>query len=361
MRCVLLCAFLLFTSAVEVRIPVFAFYYPWYQTPVVSGKWGHWKVVFSEEEIERIRRDPEKAKKFEQFLSSKQQRLQMGVFLPEEDDYAELDANGLPLGRVTHHPLIGFYDSSDDRLIRTHFRWAKDAGIQAFIISWWGKDSFSDKVFQKMLNISEKVNGPFLTVYYEQAPEGRKEDTLNELVYILQQYAVREKFLRREEGPVIFIYSRAMNALNRLEWGEIAAELMQFSALLIGDVNDPYALPENFAGAHWYNPVEQILAKKDMKEEYADYVQRARDKGKLACIPVIPGYDDTKIRREGKKLDREGGELYVRLFEKARAAEPDCILITSWNEWHEGTEIEPSIEERDAYIRLTRLYTIVAP
>jgi len=35
---------------------------------------------------------------------------------------------------------------------------------------------------------------------------------------------------------------------------------------------------------------------------------------------------------------------------------PNWIMICSWNEWHEGSEIEPSVEYGDYYIRLTREY-----
>ena len=42
--------------------------------------------------------------------------------------------------------------------------------------------------------------------------------------------------------------------------------------------------------------------------------------------------------------DRWGGETYRVLWQEAIAAAPDYVLITSWNEWHEGSEIEASVE-----------------
>ena len=36
-----------------------------------------------------------------------------------------------------------------------------------------------------------------------------------------------------------------------------------------------------------------------------------------------------------------------------RASEPQWILITSFNEWHEGPQIEPSVEFYTFYLKLT--------
>jgi len=73
-------------------------------------------------------------------------------------------------------------------------------------------------------------------------------------------------------------------------------------------------------------------------------------------VTVIPGYDDTKIRHPGLKADRLDGEVYRVLWEEAIKAKPDWVLITSWNEWHEGSEIEPSLEYGDQYLQLTKDY-----
>ena len=67
---------------------------------------------------------------------------------------------------------------------------------------------------------------------------------------------------------------------------------------------------------------------------------------RIACLTIIPGFDDRKLGRPAPRptTDRHGDETLRILFTEAVAANPDWILITSWNEWHEGSEIEPSLE-----------------
>ena len=68
--------------------------------------------------------------------------------------------------------------------------------------------------------------------------------------------------------------------------------------------------------------------------------------GKISTVTIIPGYDDRKTAQSPLRpvTERWGGETYRVLWQEAIAAVPDYILITSWNEWHEGSELEPSVE-----------------
>jgi hypothetical protein len=78
--------------------------------------------------------------------------------------------------------------------------------------------------------------------------------------------------------------------------------------------------------------------------------------GKISTITVIPGYDDTKIRKPGLAVKRYKTRLYRAQWEEAIKADPHWILITSFNEWHEGSEIEPSAEYKHQYLELTSRY-----
>jgi hypothetical protein len=68
--------------------------------------------------------------------------------------------------------------------------------------------------------------------------------------------------------------------------------------------------------------------------------------GKISTVTVMPGYDDRSVHRPPPRpvTARWGGETYEALWREAIAAAPDYVLITSWNEWHEGSELEPSVE-----------------
>jgi glycoprotein endo-alpha-1,2-mannosidase len=60
---------------------------------------------------------------------------------------------------------------------------------------------------------------------------------------------------------------------------------------------------------------------------------------------VGPGYIDTRIRpwNAENTRARQNGKYYDQSFQAAIKQKPDFIGITSFNEWHEGTQIEPAV------------------
>ncbi len=77
----------------------------------------------------------------------------------------------------------------------------------------------------------------------------------------------------------------------------------------------------------------------------------------LGVAEIGPGYDHSAVPgRAPLVAPRENGEHYKRAWEKAIRAGARIILIETWNEWHEGTDIADSREYGRQYIDLTRLY-----
>jgi len=76
--------------------------------------------------------------------------------------------------------------------------------------------------------------------------------------------------------------------------------------------------------------------------------------GSLRTVLVSPGVDAGKDRF----VSRRAGELYANGWLKIRSARPDFILIRSWNDFAEGTEIAPSRQFGAEFRDATRLHTI---
>jgi glycoprotein endo-alpha-1,2-mannosidase len=306
----------------QVPRKVLAFYYPWYGRPENHGHWVHWDNV-----------------------------------RPEAHEIAN----------STHYPAIGAYDSRDPATIDYHIHLAKSHGVDGFICSWWGQGTFEDGAFAKVLDRAEESSFE-VTIYWETVPgEGRAKiaRAVDDLLYILERYGSHPAFLKVDSKPVIFVYGRVMGQIDMSEWPEVITltqECYGEDFLLIADgYQESYA--RLFDGIHTYNICGWVQGK--TADELRDYssksfaraVEIAKSCARLSCITIIPGYDDTKIRTPGINAGRLGGEVYRVLWEQAIAADPDWILITSWNEWHEGSEIEPSWEYGDQYIKITGEYS----
>ncbi len=280
---------------------VLAFYYPWYGTPTgPSGRWVHWNSA-----------------------------------------HANYDA--------THVPLSGYYDSLDPETVRRQIRQAKAAGIDGFIASWWGLGSFEDHAFAVLLRVAEEESF-LVTIYYEDA--ATPAQIVTDVSTIVFRYASSPAFLSIDGRPVVFFYVRVAAKFTIDEWEGVFAALDANgrSVFAIGDRLDPSYL-QAFQGLHAYNPVGMTL--EETRTQYAAASLAARLAGGLFAATVIPGYQEGYPGAAGPVLGRADGATYRTYWEVARASKPQWILITSWNEWHEGTEIEPSVQFGGAYLEFT--------
>jgi hypothetical protein len=67
----------------------------------------------------------------------------------------------------------------------------------------------------------------------------------------------------------------------------------------------------------------------------------------LLCAPSVgPGYDARRGSGDPRVKPRRKGATYDAMWRAAIAAKADRITITSYNEWHEGTQIEPAAPPR---------------
>lgn len=243
--------------------------------------------------------------------------------------------------RSIHKPLLDYYWSFNNKVMERHIEYALRAGIDGFIISWWGKGSFSDifmeRFMERLKNTSLKV-----TIYYEKSGEH-----LDEIPYIISKFGKHPSFLRINGKPVIFYYRTAVNNTPSETW----TALKKLDIINIVDMIDGSLFP-CIDGIHIYNPMKE----KNLLSFYRGMNITAHSQGKIFSATVFPGYNDTISRTPGFVVNRKNGNFYNHIWNIAVQSNPDIILITSFNEWFEGTEIEPSEELGFFYLDCTNKY-----
>jgi hypothetical protein len=317
---------------------VMAFYHDWYGNPTgPSGQWAHWDhpiwVTSTGQEVGR--HDPNN------FVNSK--RRDIGA---------------------TNYPLKGPYDSRDPEIIRWHIKLAHEAGIDVFAVDWWGDMSnkeFTDATMKILMDLNEEEDlGMKFCILFDglwghpQPPSLDK--TIARLEYAIKKYGKRTSYLKVEGSPVFFIYATQVYPANT--WSDIIFKIRHdgYSALFFSDAfKEEYA--EVFDGLQNYAPPGLFDPNQDFTKAYLDVAQLAKKRSEPYGFDVIPGYDDKKVRQPGMIIPRENGATYEKTWKAVLSSGCQWALITSWNEWHEGTEIEPSIEYGHQYLEMTKNYS----
>ena len=307
---------------------VLAFHYPWYGTPEgPTGRWRHWN-------------HPR--------LAMPEARV-LGFRNPRR----EAAPGRLDVG-ATDYPAGGPYDSRDPRLIRAQLDAAAAAGLDGFVVSWWGGESEEARTFAALL-AAARGTGLRLAPYYEAGelwPRGGA-GVAADLEALLDRHGGHPAFLRFGEAPVVFVY--AAHRLRPPVWEYVLRRLHAGGrrVFLVGDAARSGWI-ERLDALHVYTPVTVLAAGRDLTADYRARAAAAAAAGIPFLAAVAPGFDDRAIRRPGTVVPRLDGATYDATWRAALAAEPAWVLVASWNEWHEGSEIEPSVEHGARYLEATR-------
>ncbi len=276
----------------DVGIDVGAFFYPWY------GKYRHW--------IDGGHNPP---------------ITWASNYLPSlfNSQYPNLISDNL-------------YSSNDTNTIKKQIQLMNDTGIEFGIVSWWGQNTYEDMVFKKIINnvhptiAGNGYNKFRWAILYENEGFGDPTATkiVNDLNYIKQNYASSPYYLHVNGKPVIFVYNAAhsgSNPLNDLDrWKQAKAQVPFYVVFKV----DPLPL-----GA---NPTDM-----DSWYQYAP-ASKYFEQQKTFSAFVSPGFWKY---HESVRLPANPTE-FENAVSKLKQAQVTWKLVETWNEWGEGTGIEPA-------------------
>lgn len=335
--------------------------------------------------------------------ASAQSELALGVFyFPGWRDNTPAAPAPDPWQRIQSYPdrkpLLGWYNEGDDSVMRQHLDWMIQYGLKFVVFDWyWGKDNrvYLDHALSAYMRAPQKSQLPFALLWANHGDVPSSQANFNRMVdWWVRYYAPRPEFLRIDGKPVVFVYS-ALDLDQRAKWfGSSTQQLLagaQKRALdaglpgfyfVAGATGDTPNVLRNakimgYSAVSAYNFHAPAGQEGKLSYSYTalsaayqtHWQQYASTSSVPAILPLTSGWDK---RPWGGTYDARHDQCTPTLDEfknhlnKGRAAltalnQPGQKLgvICCWNEFGEGSFIEPTIAQNKA--RLEQILEVFGP
>lgn len=274
-------------------------------------------------------------------------------------------------------PVLGWYDEGNPEVADWQIKWAAEHGVTFFMVDWywckghrhlehWLHDAYMKARYRKYLKWA------VMWANHNPPHTHSLEDWRNVTRYWIDHYFGMDEYYRIDGKPAVFIWA-PRNIRRDLGGSDKAAQLYALSQQMAREAGLPgisfvamsshenravvreleregyramtsyhaFQLAKQRAGSRWFSFADVV--------ETSPEVWRAEDAraGKLLSIPLVDtGWASQPWHgRQATVIHGRTPQLFGQLCRKARAyAEQHgkrIIAVGPWNEWGEGSYIEP--------------------
>jgi hypothetical protein len=298
--------------AEETRPLILAHYMPWYTAQPVSERWGwHWTMDHF---------DPEQQVDGRREIASK------------------------------FYPLIGPYDSGDVHVLEYHLLTMKLAGIDGVIVDWYGLTDYRDYAIlhrntTRLLQQCERLGMKFVICYEDQTipalvesqrikESDRVAHAVSEINWLHKYWFQSPSYVRFDGEPVMLSFGHA--GLTDAEWSralrDIDSPILYYS--------QGYRRDGAVGGFGWPVPQQGM----EHNDRFLAGAGQWPDSIPVAFPRFVDIYGEAGVGDGYPPLPDQGGTTFRQTVTKAVNAKTRMIQIATWNDWGEGTQIEPSRE-----------------
>lgn len=319
----------------EDRPLLMAHYMPWYQTPAISGYWGwHWTM--------------------------------------DHFDPTQLDADGNP--QIASHtmPLTGPYDSSDPAILEYQTLLMKLSGIDGVIVDWYGIADFRDyatlnAATVQLFDAIQRAGLRFIICYEDQTVRHMLDEGYitsdqalarahDDMVFMQENWFATDAYVKYEGQPILFVYGPQYFRTPDY-WDGIFAGLDVTPLLVTLDGHMDWAAfssfpwpPMHLAGGITLPPA--------VLDSYLGLFYRNTARLDYRVASAFPAFDDVYqdagVRSTYGDIEPQDGETLRHTLDLALAADPQMIQLVTWNDYGEGTIIEPTQEFGYQYLEIVQ-------
>ena len=222
-----------------------------------------------------------------------------------------------------YHPSLGYYDGSSASVIDRQIAAMQYGNISVGIASWWGQGTRTDSRLPALLGQARDKAFRW-SVYYEAEGAGDPSaaQVTADLAYIKNHYAADAGYYRINGRFVVFVYGGASDSCATADrWKQAAS------------TTGAYVVLKVFAG------YRTCASQPDAWHQYAPAV--AADSQAGYSFSVSPGF--FKANEPAARLARNLTQWTASVRAMVASGAP-FQLVTTFNEWGEGTSVESATE-----------------
>ncbi len=282
------------------QMNLYIHYMPWFVASATSGVWNHWT---------------------------------MSANALNNTNYASY-----------YHPLIGPYASSDEAVLDYQCLLMKYAGADGVMVDWYGTQQTSDYPVNElhtrlMLKAIEKAGLKFVIVYEDQTLNALTDKTTQarlDMRYLSYNYFSSPNYVKVNNKPLLLCFGpQALTTAP--EWTSTFGILPTKPEFLVLTGKSYMCNNQDATNAQgefsWVNPAPDY----SNVSKFNTYVGGA-----------MPGFKDhykeSGVGTGYTTYDRENGNLFDRQLTAAKSAGLRWLQVSTWNDYGEGTTIEPTQE-----------------
>jgi hypothetical protein len=258
-----------------------------------------------------------------------------------------------------YYPLTGPYDESDPDILEYQILLMKISGIDGVVANWFGSSNYGDFTLLNentlciyeyckraglhfMLNYEDRIFAmgiQFGIIQPDQAIPLAKKD----IEYADKNWFKEKNYVKLNSKPVFTVFG-PMYFKSGNQWKEILSGIQPpplfFTCLPYSEIDGQYYwIP---VGPEGFGTVSQ-----DQLKQHMDFFHENAKKWEYVISGCTPGFHDY-WKESGAQpqsfgfIDHDNGNVLRVSLQKALEANPDIIQIITWNDYIEGTMIEPT-------------------
>jgi hypothetical protein len=259
-----------------------------------------------------------------------------------------------------YYPLTGPYASSDHDIIEYQLLLMKYSGIDGILIDWYGSSDINDygsnrRNSEAIINSIGEVGLKFAIVYEDQtiAKVVENDNSLDEtsvaqsdMTYIEQNYFNNPSYITIDNKPLLLVFGpQTLKSADK--WGEVFSVISKEPCFLT--LNGAYNLAKPYCSGEYI-----WVDNSSLDNKYA-----AMKNFGVSVAGAYPGFND--FYKEGGwgdgftwNIDFKEGETLRQNLLKAKNANARYVQLITWNDYGEGTIIEPTLQYGNSLLEIVQ-------